>query len=264
MSLRSTFGAGAGRPGPEPSALSSDAWYTLIYLAPARRQELHRARRRVWLAPLLRAGLGRPEAVGLLERLDAWKRACESRGRTPTLPEQVAWLAGRAGRPLPDDGIYAELDQVLLRSGVRPAPDAARVLRTLSDRGVRLAVVSNVTNESPTAARTVLDRAGLLPLFETVYLSSEHPWSKPRPEPFCQVAGFLGVSPRSMVHVGDLTYDLRGAHRAGAAAVLFTGYARWNRFLPGAPPASLRRRVPSASRWTEVLAQWPFAPSRGS
>lgn len=248
-----------GRPGSaaQPRALSSDAWYTLIYLAPAPRRELHRIRQRTWLDPLLRAGLGRPEARALLDRLAVWKRVAEGRGRTPPLAEQIDWLADRVGRPLDVQGISDRLDRQLLAAAVRPAPGAAQVLRQLSDRGIRLAVVSNVLNETATAARTVLDRAGLLPLFRVVYLSSEHPWSKPRPEPFRVAAKFLGVPAQALVHIGDLTYDLDGARSAGASPVLFTGYAHWNRYLPGHPDGAARQGVHAVRTWSDLLEHWP-------
>lgn len=186
-----------------------------------------------------------------------WKRDSEARGRTPPLAEQIGWLARRVGRPLDVQSLSDRLDRQLLAADVRPAPGAGKVLRELSDRGIRLAVVSNVLNETATAARTVLDRAGLLPLFRVVYLSSEHPFSKPRPEPFRVAAEFLGLPPRELVHIGDLTYDLDGARRVGAVPVLFTGYAQWNRYLPGHPDGTARRGVHAVGTWSELLEHWP-------
>ncbi len=239
-----------------PRALSSDVWYTLVYLTPRRRDELHARRRRVWTDPLVAAGRSRTDADRWLARLYRRKEEAEARGRTPPLDEQVAWLARRTGVRLDADAVADRLDRALLSAEIRAAPHARRVLTGLAHRGVPLGVVSNVVNESGFAARTVLDRAGLLALFRLVYLSCEHPWSKPRPEPFVWLARGLGVPIGQLLHVGDLAYDVEGACRAGASSLLFTGFSPWNSYLAGAPDRSPRENTRSVASWPALAKLW--------
>jgi FMN phosphatase YigB (HAD superfamily) len=242
--------------GPQaPVALTTDAWYTLLYLSPAERHALASRRRRLWTEPLLAAGLDRGSALALLDRRDRWTRAEEARGRTPPVAEQIErlrrWNHGRYDA----DGLPGRLDRTVVRSHVRLAPGALEAVRSLADAGLRLAVISNVLNETGLAARAILERLGVLPFFRVVVLSCEHPWAKPSPGPFRLACQFLGAPPARAVHLGDLAYDLDGARAAGMRAWWYVGLRRLNRYLPGqVDPAT----VP-ASR---VVRSWEELPRR--
>jgi FMN phosphatase YigB (HAD superfamily) len=245
-------------------ALSSDVWYTLIYVTPATRRSLHARRRRIWTEPLLRRGWSRSGADRWFEELAAWKERTEAAGTTPPIAEQVLWLSRHARVALDVRAIEEGLDRALLSAEVRVAPGAAASLATLEREGVPLAVVSNVANETGRAARAVLDRAGLLARFRVVYLSCEHPRSKPSGEPFRQVARFLDVAPARLVHIGDLTYDIDGALRAGAAPVLFSRFARWNRYLKGSSRADGHGSPAAVVRdWSAVPTTFRRLTARG-
>ncbi len=235
-----------------PEALTSDAWYTLLYLPTAERLALASRRRRLWSEPLLEAGLGRNAALRLLDRRDRWARELEERGRTPAVREQVARLEGWLGRPLRTEGLTSRLDATLLRAKVLLAPGALAAVRELDDRGVRLGVVSNVLNETGTAARTVLERLGLLRHFAVVVLSCEHPWAKPAPQPFEIACRFLGVRPQRAVHIGDLGYDLDGARLAGMRAWWYSGLRRLNRYLPAQVDPAAVPKGGTVRSWSEV------------
>ncbi len=243
-------------PAARPEALSSDIWYTLVYLRTTARRELHRGRRRVWAEPLLRAGMTRARVQRSLDEHATWKERVEAQGRTPPLRTQVRWLERRTGVRVEAPAISERLDRALLRAPVRTAPGAVETVRELSSDGVPLAVVSNILNESAEATRTVLDRAGLLRWFRVVYLSCDHPFAKPRPEPFYSVARFLGIRPAGLVHVGDLGYDLQGARRAGATGWLFVEFADLNRHLAGRVGASSVGAGRRMASWTAVARAW--------
>ena len=55
----------------------------------------------------------------------------------------------------------------------------------------------------------------LLDRFSVLVFSDDHPWSRPRPEPFLYALSKLGCSPMDSVHVGDLAYDVLRADRWG-------------------------------------------------
>lgn len=251
-----------GVPGPDPEALTSDAWYTLLYLSSSERRALAERRRRIWSEPLLAVGIGRRDALALLDRRDRWARALEARGRTPTVPEQLDRLRGWVGHPLPADDLADRLDRALGRAKALRAEGALGAVRSMSDAGVPLGIVSNVLNESGHAARSLLDRLGLLSLFRVVILSCEHPWAKPAPEPFQLACRFLGVSPGRSVHIGDLDYDLRGARAAGMHGWWYVGLRRLNRYLPGqADPARVPRER-TIHAWREVARRFEGPTTR--
>ncbi|HYA11147.1 MAG TPA: HAD family hydrolase [Thermoplasmata archaeon] len=247
---------GSGGGAAPPTALSTDAWYTLIYVSPAEHRRLAARRRRVWVGALMRRGVSRSVALTLLQRREAWVLRREAAGTTPAIPEQLRVLGRWAGVAPRFDGVAAELDRALLRTRVEVAPGAAEALRALADASVPLALVSNVLHESGDAARVVLDRLGLLPRFRAVFLSCEHPWAKPSPRPFRQVCRFLGVPPARVAHLGDLEYDLRGARTAGLEAWWYVGLRDLNGYLRGqVDPASVppERIVRS---WTDVARRF--------
>jgi FMN phosphatase YigB (HAD superfamily) len=240
-------------PRPPWKALTSDAWYTLLWVSAREHRGIDARRRAVWTSPLIRGGLSRAPALRRLRELDQWKRHEESRGRTPPLAVQARWLGHRTGVRFDIPGLETELDRALLRARVRRADGAREALRELGDRGLALGIVSNVLNETGRAARTILDRLGFLPLVRTVVLSCEQPWAKPRPEPFRLAAQFLRARPQDTAHVGDLAYDVVGARRAGFTPLLFRGLARYNRYLPGQPGTGMIRSTTVVRRWADVV-----------
>ncbi len=238
------------------SALTVDAWYTLLYITPAEHRALERRRWTVWSQPLLRRGAGRAEIRGWLARRERWCARLEAGGRTPPVAEQIRAVARWSGRPLDVDALAPALDRALLATEIRLAPGAGRALRELEGAGVPLGLVSNVLNESGAAARNVLARLGVLARFRAVVLSCEQPWAKPSPRPFRLACEFLGADPRRVTHLGDLAYDVRGARAAGLRAWWYTGLSRLNGYLPGqVDPRTVsdRDRVRS---WSELPARF--------
>jgi FMN phosphatase YigB (HAD superfamily) len=247
-----------------PVALTTDAWYTLLYIRSSERLALAARRRRIWSEPLVRHGLGRARALELLARRDRWARLLESRGRTPNIREQLRTLHRWTGAPVDVEEMVTRLDATLLACPVLLAPGAAKAVRRLDDLGVPLAVVSNVLNESGHAARTVLDRLGVLTRFRAVVLSCEHPFAKPAPGPFLLATRFLGVRPAEAVHLGDLGYDVLGARRAGMRAWWYVGLRRLNGYLPGqVDPGTVSRRE-TVRAWSEIPGRFDGAAVAGS
>ena len=92
-------------------------------------------------------------------------------------------------------------------------PHYGALLRALHGR-YRLAVVSNF-DYTPTAVG-LLNGAGVAGLFDTIVVSDEVGWRKPRPEIFEQALARVGVAAGEALFVGDRAdIDVVGAQRMG-------------------------------------------------
>lgn len=95
-------------------------------------------------------------------------------------------------------------------------PGMADTLKTL--HGTWPMVV--VTNKPTALARAVLEAAGLMPLFRTVYGADRAELRKPLPAMLEQAAHDMGVTTRQLLMVGDSAADMNAANAAGAPAAL--------------------------------------------
>jgi putative hydrolase of the HAD superfamily len=124
---------------------------------------------------------------------------------------RAAYTAMTRRVPLPDPALADALyERHREPAAWRPYPDAAEVLRELSARGVRLAVVSNIGWD----LRPVFRVHGLDRYLDAYVLSFEHGIQKPDPRLFRAACRELGLAPERVLMVGD---DVRAD--AGAAAV---------------------------------------------
>ncbi|MDP9397568.1 MAG: haloacid dehalogenase type II [Actinomycetota bacterium] len=137
-------------------------------------------------------------------------------GNYRPFPELGAAALRNLGPDLSEDAVqqvlagFAELD---------PHPDVEPALRALADAGVRAVTL---TNGSAANTRTLLDRAGLLPLVaDTLSVDAVQRW-KPAPEPYRYAASECGVEPGRLALVACHAWDVHGARVAG----LRTGYVR--------------------------------------
>ena len=109
--------------------------------------------------------------------------------------------------------------------------DVAATLEPLSQRGIKLAVISNWDER----LRPLLRGLKLDHFFEIVIVSSELGRHKPAPEIFEHALRQLGLPGPAVLHVGDSPLeDVTGAERAGLRAV------RLNRRGPEQAPGEIR------------------------
>jgi putative hydrolase of the HAD superfamily len=135
---------------------------------------------------------------------------------------------------------------------VPPAVDesALAALRTLSARGLTLALVSNTMRTPGTTLRTLLAHYGLLDCFAATAFSDEVGVRKPDPAIFAHALRAVGGQARAAVHVGDdPILDVRGARGAGMRVIQVT---------TGAPPAAAEAPDAVIAR----LAELPDAIAR--
>ncbi|HVU00624.1 MAG TPA: HAD family hydrolase [Polyangiaceae bacterium] len=110
----------------------------------------------------------------------------------------------------------------------RPIAGMAELVQELSERGVRLGIVSN----SEGRLVELLEAMGLRRFFPVVADSGALGFEKPERRIFEWTAERLGVAPADIIHVGDAwVADVEGALAVGARAVWITS-ARGARELP--------------------------------
>jgi 2-haloacid dehalogenase len=123
--------------------------------------------------------------------------------------------AEQAGVPLADDdkqAVAAQLRQL-------PAhPEVAGALGRLGDAGLRLAALTNSTEE---VARAQLEHAGLIESFELVLSADTVGRLKPAPEPYRMAAERLGVAIDQVRLIAAHAWDVAGAASAGCGATAF-------------------------------------------
>jgi putative hydrolase of the HAD superfamily len=138
--------------------------------------------------------------------------------REVAAPERLGLLLERLG--LDPGGLGPEALPILLDTHMRELsravvfpPHHAPLLRALRRR-YQLAVVSNF-DYSPTA-RGILAREGIADLFETVLVSDEIGWRKPKPVIFETALARLGIDAADALFVGDrVDIDVVGAQGVG-------------------------------------------------
>jgi len=127
---------------------------------------------------------------------------------------QVLQAAGREARP----GLVAELvrqDQELLLANARLFDDTIPFLHRLRDRGIKIAIVSNCTENT----RPLLVKHGVDALADALVLSCEVRSAKPAAEIFRCALDRLGVTAEAAVFVDDQPGYCAGSMAAGIRAV---------------------------------------------
>ena len=119
--------------------------------------------------------------------------------------------AEQAGVELADDDKEAVATQM---RQLPPHPEVAGALQRLRDAGLRLASLTNSTEE---VARAQLEHAGLIDAFELVLSADTAGRLKPAPEPYRMAAERLGVAVDQVRLIAAHAWDVAGAARAGCA-----------------------------------------------
>src|SRR5215208_175690 len=214
-------------PSPPLKAVTFDYWDTLYDGSP--RRERMRMRREVigrLIAEVGGPALTRAELDRLYHESGAeaerWWRD-EHRGYSAA--DRIRWLLRQLDIERPPDCAHVAaateaVDEVLAR---HPAPllaGAARMLRAVSPRVRRLAIVSDTGFASGRAQDRLLAADDLLGLFPVRVYSCDVGHAKPHPEPFRRALAALGLRPEEVLHVGDSERtDVGGALSAGLRAV---------------------------------------------
>jgi putative hydrolase of the HAD superfamily len=96
-------------------------------------------------------------------------------------------------------------------------PHAVAILTHLKERGFQLGVISNFDSR----LYAILENLQLKPLFNSITISSEAGYAKPRREVFAAALAKHGLEALEAMHVGDSPHlDFDASHAVGMAAVL--------------------------------------------
>ncbi len=210
-------------------AVTFDFWETLFgFLSPQELEEVRRIRvdsfSRVLGVP--------PERVekAFYEVVAEMNREREASGLEVPLDEVIRRTVARLGV---DRAPFSELEEVYVKAVFErlpgPLPGAMEVLERLSERGMKLAIISNTIHGQ--IERALLRHYGVHDRFKVLLFSSEVRYRKPRPEIFRMALYHMGVKPEETIHVGDTPEaDVLGALKAGMVAVHYDpdgrGYPR--------------------------------------
>jgi len=130
------------------------------------------------------------------------------------------------GRYFPDImrimGLPLEMEGPFVRASTRLAgevtlfPGVHDLLTDLRDRGIPTAVA---TGKAGWRARSLLERLGVLHLFDHVLGSDEVAHAKPAPDIVIRALELLSTAPQDAVMIGDAVTDLTAAKAAGVRAI---------------------------------------------
>lgn len=100
-------------------------------------------------------------------------------------------------------------------------PDAIPTLTSLKAMGCRLGLISNAGDIQD--VHTLVDRAGLQPYFDRIWVSATVGVRKPHPRIFEIAMDSMNTRPKEAVMVGDtLNADILGANNVGMASIWIT------------------------------------------
>ena len=155
--------------------------------------------------------------------------------------EAVFWsrLETEIGLPLP-----AEQVKEIILDGFVPRPWMLRVVETLQQSGVRVAMLSDQTNWLEELDR----RHGFFGNFEQVFNSYRLGLSKYRPETFLRVLDELGLQPGQVLFVDDNPGHVQWAEALGLQTILFTDQEAF---------AEALRKVCPGLPWKQALHEIP-------
>ncbi len=144
---------------------------------------------------------------------------------TWTVHERISVILRGLRRELPRavfDDVVARHEEMETDIAPDPIEGVGEALETLS-RTYPLAVVSDAIVSPGRCLRKWLEMHGLKHHFSGFAFSDEVGHSKPHRDMFASAAGQLGVKIEELVHIGDRDHnDIKGAHRLGMKAILFT------------------------------------------
>lgn len=174
--------------------------------------------------------------------VEAWYKAFEEK-KIPQDREVIHKQIGKGGDKLvpwllADEGLDTNDASELAKSidrrqteifrdrylySIRPLPQASVLLRTIRQRGLKLALASSGKGHE---IRRYVDVLGIGNIVDAIVTGSDVSASKPSPDVFAGAVEKLGQPPETLAAVGDTPYDILSAKAAGlrCIALLTSGF----------------------------------------
>ena len=140
------------------------------------------------------------------------------------------------------------------RHAVRLFPDALGTLDALSERELRLGVVTSADRQR---FLQDLDRLGLADRFDALVAFEDVRHKKPHPEGLLRALSRLGVEPRNALYVGDRPEDVTMGRSAGTLTAAVVSNFSNEAMLRSAAPDVL---LPAIGDLPGILPEVPAAP----
>lgn len=159
--------------------------------------------------------------------LSTWQQAATAHGWTLTeelyvrlvgmnMARTRALVMQELGENYPFDQIEQHrvslVYEYIQANGVPVKPGLFALLELLKERNIPRAVATSTARPD---ALSLLEKAGILPYFDTLVCGDEVTHSKPDPEIFLKAAAKLGVEPKNCAVLEDSFAGITGAHGAG-------------------------------------------------
>ncbi len=109
------------------------------------------------------------------------------------------------------------MDRYIAENGVEAKPYAAEALRTLKEKGLRLALA---TATPPERAERYLSQTGLIGYLDKIVCASMVARGKPEPDIYLRASGELALEPGECIAVEDSPNGILSAYRAGCVPVM--------------------------------------------
>ncbi len=114
---------------------------------------------------------------------------------------------------------HREVSQELGFDDIKPFPGIPGVIQALATRHIPLAIASSRSHDS---LDEMVANVGLTGYFQIIAGPEDAEREKPYPDLLLALADRLGLSPASLLMVGDTTFDIEMGHAAGALTCAVT------------------------------------------
>lgn len=124
---------------------------------------------------------------------------------------------------------------------VKLIPGAADVLTRVSERGIKLAVVTSTPQKNMTTKLKPLIESGINHLIKEIITADDTTRKKPAADPLIECNKRLGIAARKSVYVGDMRLDIKAGKAAGTKTIgVLTGFDDFESLKSEKPDAIIK------------------------